>query len=244
MDAVLRRYEKEGLMDEEVLLTGGRVTAEVVRKGNLIYRSMCKNSFFVHQVLRFLEKNEVACAPKYWGIDEKNREMLDYIDGTVPDNLGMFSTKQCCQAVQIIKRLHACLHQFPQCPEGLTVCHNDLSPCNFVFRDEHPIAVIDWDAAAFGHPLDDLAYAVWMWLDIGNEAYSNTFIKARMEAMLDAYGVPAKERSSFGQRIFRQMERVGRAVFPTEEQTNATRLWTERCRIWLKAFWENCYGGF
>ena len=67
----------------------------------------------------------------------------------------------------------------------MTVCHNDLSPCNFVFRDEHPIAVIDWDAAAFGHPLDDLAYAVWMWLDIGNEAYSNTFIKARMEAMLD-----------------------------------------------------------
>jgi Ser/Thr protein kinase RdoA (MazF antagonist) len=27
-----------------------------------------------------------------------------------------------------------------------TVCHNDLSPCNFVFRDGSPVAMIDFDA--------------------------------------------------------------------------------------------------
>lgn len=229
-------------MEEEVFLTGGRVTAEVVRKGDSVYRSMCENASFVHQVLQFLEENGVACAPRYLGIDEKNREILDYIEGTVPDNLGLFSVEQCCQAVRIIKELHGCLRKFPGCPEGLTVCHNDLSPCNFVFMNERPIAVIDWDAAAFGHPLDDLAYAVWMWLDIGNETCSDADVKMRMEAMLDAYGVPAKERPSFDRRMLRQMERVGRAVFPTKEQTIATRAWAQRCGVWLKKFWKNCYG--
>ena len=41
------------------------------------------------------------------------------------------------------------------------ICHNDLSIPNTVFRGGHPIALVDWDFAAPGRRLWDLAYAAW-----------------------------------------------------------------------------------
>ena len=41
---------------EEEILTGGRVTAQVVRRGEFVHRTPCKNAAFVHQVLEFLEE--------------------------------------------------------------------------------------------------------------------------------------------------------------------------------------------
>ena len=61
------------------------------------------------------------------------------------------------------------------------------------------MGIIDWDAAAFGHPLDDLAYALWLWLDLGNEEYSYATVRQRMGVMLDAYGVAAGERPGMGE---------------------------------------------
>jgi aminoglycoside phosphotransferase (APT) family kinase protein len=49
------------------------------------------------------------------------------------------------------------------------VCHNDLSPCNVVFRDGTPIAIIDFDSAAPGLPSDDLGYALFLSLNIGTD---------------------------------------------------------------------------
>lgn len=221
-------------MENEILLTGGRVTQGVVRKGSFVHRPLCENSGFVHEVLLFLEESGLSCAPFFCGIDDQNREKLTFIEGTSPDNLGRFTEEQCRLAVLMIKTVHICLSGFPDCPPGLTVCHNDLSPCNFIFSGDEPVAIIDWDAAAFGDPLDDLAYAVWMWLDIGNDENSFGFVHARTEAMLDAYGVSAADRHGFGARVLRQMERVGRGVFPTEEQTNATRQWVAKCRMWYE----------
>ncbi|WP_165504856.1 phosphotransferase [Rhizobium pisi] len=42
------------------------------------------------------------------------------------------------------------------------VYHNDLSPCNFVFRQQIPVAIIDFDAASFGRRVYDLGYAAWL----------------------------------------------------------------------------------
>jgi len=223
-------------MDNEVRLTGGRMTAEVVRKGDLVYRSMCANAPFVHEVLIFLEKNNINCAPVFRGIDGQNREMLRFIHGAAPENLGFFTTKQCCQAAALLRTLHDSLRLFPGCPSACTVCHNDLSPCNFLFSNDFPIAVIDWDAAAFGNPLDDLAYAAWMWLDIGNGDYSFDFVEIRMNAMLDAYGVSQEARSDFADRMMKQMTRVGAGAFPTEEQTLAAQAWVFGCQDWLRNF--------
>lgn len=44
-------------MEQEILLTGGRITQGVARRGDRVYRPMCANSDFVHRVLVFLEKS-------------------------------------------------------------------------------------------------------------------------------------------------------------------------------------------
>lgn len=228
---------------EEEILTGGRVTAQVVRRGEFVHRTPCKNAAFVHQVLEFLEAGGVEGVPRYRGLDQQGREVLTFLPGQVPPDLGFFTQAQCCQAVERMKAFHSCLRDFPGCPPGWTVCHNDLSPCNYVFQEGRPVGIIDWDAAAFGHPLDDLAYALWLWLDLGNEEYSYATVRQRMDVMLDAYGVAAGERPGMGERIHRQMERVAQSVFPTPQQTAATSQWARRSQAWLRGFWNSLYPG-
>lgn len=68
------------------------------------------------------------------------------------------------------------------------VCHNDLSPCNFVFRDDTPVAIIDFDACAPGTRRHDLGCAAWLWLDIGNPDTAVEEQARRLTVFLDAYG--------------------------------------------------------
>ena len=152
---------------EEIPLSGGRVTAGVVRAGDTVRRPCCPNSPFVHRVLSFLEEKD-APAPRFLGLDDRGREIISFLPGQVPDNLGYFSEEQLSAAGKLIRTLHDALSDFPDCSPGETVCHRDLSPCNFLFTGGLPAFVIDWDAAMVGNPLDDLAYALWMWLDMGN----------------------------------------------------------------------------
>lgn len=42
-----------------------------------------------------------------------------------------------------------------------TVCHDDLGPCNTVHVDGLPAAYVDWDSAAAGPRVADLAHAIW-----------------------------------------------------------------------------------
>lgn len=221
-------------MENEILLTGGRITQGVVRIGNRVHRPQCENAGFIHTVLEHLAEKETPYAPRFLGVDAKGREILTYMEGDVPDNLGEYSMEQCAVAARIIRALHDAFVDFPECPEGMTVCHNDLSPCNFAFVDGFPVAVIDWDAANFGNPLDDLAYAAWMWLDVGNEENDPEYVGKGIRAMLSAYG--ANQGAQLCDRMLSQMARVGGGIFPTEEQTLATRQWTENCRRWLEAF--------
>jgi aminoglycoside phosphotransferase (APT) family kinase protein len=49
--------------------------------------------------------------------------------------------------------------------EGAVICHHDISPHNIVLDDQDGIAaVLDWDMAAPGHPLDDVAFAAWQFV--------------------------------------------------------------------------------
>lgn len=220
--------------ENEILLTGGRVTQGVMRIGDRVHRPQCANAGFIHAVLNHLASKRIPFAPRFHGIDPSGREILTYMDGNVPGDLGKYAPEQCAAAARIIRALHDALRDFPGCPEGMTICHRDLSPCNFTFVDGCPSAVIDWDAAAFGEPLDDLAYAAWMWLDIGNDENDPTHVLDGLSAMQNAYGAPS--RAEICIRMRRQMDRVGASVFPTEEQTLATRRWTESCRRWLDDF--------
>ncbi|MGZ2482472.1 aminoglycoside phosphotransferase (APT) family kinase protein [Rhizobium pisi] len=108
------------------------------------------------------------------------------------------------------------------------VYHNDLSPCNFVFRQQIPVAIIDFDAAAFGRRVYDLGYAAWLWLQIGDEEISPREQVRRLALFANAYGElecsAIVEAMLVRQTIIIQQGR--RAA------NNAMAEWAQAARIW------------
>ena len=88
------------------------------------------------------------------GTDEAGREMFSYIDGKVAADLGFYEDRVLLSAAGLIRRFQDLstdlLSPAGSCAGIEGVCHNDLSPCNFVFRNGLPVAMIDFDAVAPG----------------------------------------------------------------------------------------------
>ena len=101
-------------MENEILLTGGRITQGVVRIGNHVHRPQCENAGFIHTVLEHLAEKEVPYAPQFLGVDAKGREILTYMEGDVPGNLVEYSMEQCAVAARIIRGLHDALASLPE----------------------------------------------------------------------------------------------------------------------------------
>lgn len=219
----------------EERLTGGRVTAEVVRRGANVHRTRAANAEFAHRVLRLLERRGADFAPRYLGEDERGRDVFTFMPGSVPDNIGSFSDAQCACALRLARRLHDLTAGMEGCAPGQVACHNDLSPCNFAFVDGMPAGIIDWDAAAPGAPEADVGYALWMWLDIGSPEQEPDEVARRFDMLISAYGEPRLNWRDVYAAMLSQMRRVGASVFPTEEQTRATSEWAGACLEWSEA---------
>ena len=81
-------------MDQEIPLLGGRTTVGVVRVGNTVRRPVKATGAFTQELLRHLDNQAFSGAPKLLGIDSMGREILTYIPGSVPAELGYFSDDQ------------------------------------------------------------------------------------------------------------------------------------------------------
>lgn len=217
----------------EILLTGGRITNGVVKIKNTVHRPIKPNADFTHRVLQSLQKDHVSFVPKYLGQDEQNREILTYLEGDCPADLGDFSISQCQKAAQMIKIIHSSCQDLIPHKSALCICHGDLSPCNFIFSDDLPCGVIDWDTAHLGDPLSDLGYAIWLWSDMGSPHTPVTEIFQKFKAMADAYGLSKNRYPDLLNAIQSQMQRISTCSMPTPHQTAATNQWGKNCLLWL-----------
>ena len=76
------------------------------------------------------------------------------------------------------------------------VCHNDFAPYNMVFRNEVLVGVIDWDFAAPGPRLWDIAHLAYRLVPLtspGNPdaPTGSVDLAARLHLLLDSYGSDA-----------------------------------------------------
>jgi aminoglycoside phosphotransferase (APT) family kinase protein len=152
--------------DEEVL-RGGAVNRSVVRIGDTVRRTPNEATPAVHDLLRHLETKGFDGAPRAFGFDEQGREVLTYIDGHVshddawPDVLREDSGL--VAVVRLLMRFHDAIADYT--PSGLapgeTACHGDPGPWNVVWRDDEPVAFIDWDFTTHASPLYDLSYVAF-----------------------------------------------------------------------------------
>jgi aminoglycoside phosphotransferase (APT) family kinase protein len=131
-------------------------------------------------------------APRYLGVDELGRETFTYLEGDVPDELDdRFDDRTLVAAGRLVRRFHDATAGSALAEGREVVCHNDLSPCNFVFRSGEPVALIDFDAAAPGQRLDDLGYALFLWLNLGTDGPGAVEQARRISVFSQAYGVSA-----------------------------------------------------
>ena len=162
---------------EPVPLTGGRVGG-AVRVGDTVRRPTGPWTPAVHDLLSWLHDADVPGVPTPLGLDADGREVLRYLPGRTmgdaePVPPEFRSLPLIAEVGRWLRRFHQVSGTFPTEPRdwrrgrltlrpGGVVCHNDISPHNLVLDERGSLAgVLDWDMAAPGHPLDDVAFAAW-----------------------------------------------------------------------------------
>ncbi|MFC4020301.1 aminoglycoside phosphotransferase family protein [Micromonospora sp. GCM10011542] len=183
----------------EVRLAGGFI-AEVVRVGDTVRRTPPANLDFVAALLRHLAEVGADLAPDHLGIDALGRQVLSHLDGRVPwrdrEDPAFFADPALIRLAELIRRLHDACAGTPLAGEAETVCHRDLSPKNTVYRDSPagplPVAFLDWDLAAPGRRISDVAFAAWHWAALG-EGADPAELGRRCRVLCDAYDATAVE---------------------------------------------------
>ena len=195
--------------DVERTLAGGRTALAVVRIGDTVRRTPAINDEFARALLLHLERQSFDGVPRFLGIDDDGRRMLSYLPGDVQSELGHYDDDTIVGAANLIRRFHdatASLFTGTAWQDvGLEVaCHNDLSPCNTVFRAGKPSGLIDFDTAAPGTRGWDFGYAAWLWLDLGNDQYQHGEQVRRLTLFVNAYGPPLDPTSVAAAALDRQ----------------------------------------
>lgn len=194
---------------EEQPLTGGNVSDGVVRVGDTVRRPAGYWTPAVHALLSHLHEAGFDGVPRPLGIDEQGREVLTYAPGVVPwpERFDLLDPPdRLVRVARLIRDLHDATASFtppadarwqvlqPSGETGLII-HHDLAPWNLVAGDRW--VFIDWDCAAPGSRLWDLAYAVHGFVPLSanpglQRAADET--DARLRTFVDAYGLDEAQR--------------------------------------------------
>jgi aminoglycoside phosphotransferase (APT) family kinase protein len=176
----------------------------VVRAGDTVRRPPSPNAAFVHDLLRFLEARGWEEAPRFLGVDAHGREVLSYLEGHVPWAPGadqaarVAADDNLVEVAGLVRQLHDLTAGTPLAGPAEVVCHNDLSPRNTVYRDTghgpRPVAFLDWDLAAPGARLHDLAHVCWQFLDLGPSISDLPEAARRLRLLCDSYGLADRTR--------------------------------------------------
>jgi hypothetical protein len=166
------------------------VTDGVVRVGDSVRRPAGTNSKLVSELLLLLERLGFNEAPRFLGYDDQGRETLTFIEGDVPSDCraSVWTDAQLAASVTLLRRFHDHTAGSDLAGGSEVICHNDYGPWNLVWRDEAPVAIIDFDNAAPGRRLNDLGYAAWKHLNLGLLGLPVAEQRRRLEVMTMSYG--------------------------------------------------------
>lgn len=174
----------------EIPLLGGQLTPGIVRVGNTVRRLPKGKVAFVHDLLVFLQDKGFPFAPRFLGMDEHGREILSYLEGAIwPDSGSGLSDDLLEQAARAIRRYHDATAGSRLSQGSEIVAHHELGPHNTIFQGGHLVGFIDWDDAAPGTRLRDLANAIYNYVDVSHWSKQTAGVQARrIHLMCVAYG--------------------------------------------------------
>lgn len=211
-------------MHESERLTGGN-SNQVAKQENTVIRSTGTWSPFVHHLLRYLTANGFQESPVLLE-STGDQERLAFIDGEVghdPLKPYMLSDDIVVEAAQLLRRFHDItqhvvlpadaqfLLPLPADMPREVICHNDFAPYNCVFNDNHIVGLIDFDTAAPGARIWDIAYAVYRFVPLATDHHCRDTgwptipdRHARLKLFCDAYGL--EDRSALVETVIKRLE--------------------------------------
>jgi hypothetical protein len=203
-------------------------------------------------------------APVLVGSDDEGRQVFRWIEGEVPVSpYPSWSIKDdvLTSVGALLRRYHTAVCEFRPPPRagwsneladpqgGSLVCHNDVCPENVVFRDGHAVGLLDFDFAAPGRPVWDLAQVARMWIplrppDMPDErAALNRFERLALLAM--AYGLDPGESAALvdaiieskriGSACVRRRVSYGESAFMEAWEAQGGQAGDDRAIAWLEA---------
>jgi hypothetical protein len=153
----------------------------------------------VHEFLGYLTAEGLRGVPTVEGVDDE-REILSYLPGrSVPVDREIVLDNVLVEAVTWLREFHDVAEGFR--PTGVrtwrrgecelepdqVICHNDPGTYNWIIEGGHFAAMIDWDMAGPGKPIDDLAFLAWTALPL-DRAHDDDEVLRRLDLLVDAYG--------------------------------------------------------
>jgi hypothetical protein len=173
----------------------------VYRAGDTVHRTAGPRSQYAHQLLNLLDQAGWAGAPRFLGFDAEGREVLSFVPGHVawePDQPAQVgSDESLARVAGLVREFHDLTAGTELAGDAEVACHNDLSPRNTVYRDDgaglRPAAFIDWDLAAPGRRIHDVAHVCWQYLGLGGGIEAAAAARG-IALICDAYGLAGRRR--------------------------------------------------
>ncbi|WP_437090449.1 phosphotransferase [Streptomyces sp. enrichment culture] len=153
-------------------------------------------------LLGLLEASGWSGAPRYLGMDDEGREVLSHLEGHVAwepqQPAAVTSDESLVTVARLVREFHDLTAGTPLAGDQEVVCHNDLSPKNTVYQSRsgelRPVAFIDWDLAAPGARVHDIAHVCWQFLGLGPSVTDVEEVVRRMRLIVDSYELSDRRR--------------------------------------------------
>lgn len=181
-------------------LPGGFMSS-VTRVGDTVHRTPGSNAVFVHQLLEHLAAAGWTGAPRFHGLDTQGGEILDFVQGrsgvepAIQARVG--EDAPLVALTQLVRELHDLTVGTALTGGQEVVCHHDLDPRNTIYREQGgrlaPVALIDWDLAAPGRRVQDIARIVWQFLPLAPGVTDVADTARRLRLVADAYGLEDRD---------------------------------------------------
>jgi aminoglycoside phosphotransferase (APT) family kinase protein len=101
------------------------------------------------------------------------------------------------EVARLVRAFHDLTHGTPLAGDQDVVCHNDLAPKNTVYTVGDggwwPTAFIDWDLAAPGARIHDIAHVCWQYLGLGPDVTDVPETARRIRLICDSYGLDRRD---------------------------------------------------